>query len=123
MPQSANSSSILTRYKEGDRSFVFLDLDDTNHDYSGATLAEADFTGCFITASFLGANLEGAIFKDANVKTCDFTGANLQGASFEGSAIDGAVFVGANLKGASFLGASEQGRVYQAGELPLYDAP
>lgn len=114
--------SILARYAQGERSFVSLDLDDADHDFSGATLAGANFSGCFITASFRGANLERAIFKNANVKTCDFTGANLQGACFEGSPIDGVIFTGANLVGASFLGASEQSHVYAAGELPQQDA-
>jgi uncharacterized protein YjbI with pentapeptide repeats len=122
MGEQSTLSSILTRYAAGERSFVSLDLDDRPYDFSGAALVGADFTGCFITANFRGADLQDAVFKEANVKTCDFTGANLRGASFVGAAIDGAVFIGANLTGTSFLGASEQGHVYGASELPSTDA-
>jgi len=119
MSTSETSHSILARYSKGERSFTSLDLDDKNYDFTGATLIEADFSECFLTATFRGANLTRAVFKNANVKTCDFTDANLEGASFEGSAIDAAVFEGANLAAVSFTGASEQGHVYQAGELPI----
>ena|SRR6185503_9959651 len=119
MADQPSASWILERYAAGDRSFVDLDLDDKPYDFSEATLIGADFSGCFICANFRGANLERAVFRRANVKTCNFSDANLQGASFEGAAIDGAVFDRANLAGASFLGASDQGHVYKTGEMPF----
>jgi len=115
-------SEILSRYAAGERSFSHLDLDDRCYDFSGQTLEDADFSGCFIVASFRGARLARAKFKEANVKTCDFTNADLRDAVFDGSAIDAAIFQGADLTGTSFVGASEQGYLYQVGELPFCNA-
>ena len=116
--QQKSSSSILERYAAGERSFASEHFDDDVHDLAGATLDDADFSGCFIVADFQGASLQRVSFRNANVKTCDFTGANLLYASFEGAAIDGAKFEGASLSGASFEGASEQGHIYAKDELP-----
>lgn len=110
--------SIIVRYIAGERSFVSEELDDQVHDFAGAKLEGADFSGCFVLGDFRGANLQGVCFKNSNVKTCDFTGANLRDASFQGAAIDGAVFDDAVLVGASFEGASEQGHIYRANESP-----
>lgn len=126
MTTSATSSNtcvrmnnrILERYASGVRSFASEHFDDEVHDLVGATLDDADFSGCFIVADFRGASLQRVSFRNANVKTCDFTGANLLYASFEGAAIDGAKFEGASLSGASFEGASEQGHIYAKDELP-----
>lgn len=116
--QQKSSSSILERYAAGERSCASEHFDDEVHDLAGATLDDADFSGCFIVADFQGASLQRVSFRNANVKTCDFTGANLLYASFEGAAIDGAKFEGASLSGASFEGASEQGHIYAKDELP-----
>ncbi len=110
--------SIIKRYLTGERDFTALDLDRDFSDFSGISLAGADFSRSFIIASFRGCNLAGVNFSNANVKTCDFSYANLEGACFEDSAIDGAIFTGANLDSASFIGASEQGFVYSLGEKP-----
>lgn len=110
--------TILERYAAGERSFTSDDFGDETHDLAGATLDDADFSGCFIVADFRGASLQRASFRNANVKTCDFSAANLLDASFEGAAIDGARFDGASLSGASFAGASDQGHIYSPNELP-----
>ncbi|MGM9424694.1 DUF3144 domain-containing protein [Hydrogenophaga sp. MI9] len=112
------TSTILERYAAGERSFASGDFGDQTHDLAGATLDDADFSGCLIVADFRGASLQRVSFRNANVKTCDFTGADLQDASFEGAAIDGARFDGASLSGASFTGASDQGHIYAPNELP-----
>jgi len=122
MPPSPAVTGILLRYAAGERSFSRLDLDGEVHDFSGQVLEGADFSGCFVLATFCRANLAGARFKDANVKTCDFANADLRDAVFDGAAIDAAIFNGADLTGASFIGASEQGYVFKAGELPFRDA-
>ena len=118
MPTSTSVSTIMTRYAAGERSFVALGLDEETLDFSNATLAGADFPGSFIFATFRGADLSGAVFARANVKTCDFTNADLRGASFVEAAICGAVFVGANLKDATFDGADWYGYTFAPGEKP-----
>jgi len=123
MPPSPAVTGILLRYAAGERSFSHLDLDSEVHDFSGQVLEGADFSGCFVVATFCRANLARARFKDANVKTCDFTSADLRNAVFDGSAIDAVIFNGADLTGASFAGASEQGHIYKAGELPFATQP
>ena len=122
MPAIEPSVNLIERYTAGERIFVGAELDARVYDFSGANLAFADFSRAFITASFRGANLQGANFWEANVKTSDFSGANLQGASFAGAAIDGAVFENANLIGVSFAGATESGYTYGPQEQPSTDA-
>jgi len=122
MSRSAIASGILERYASGARSFVGSSLDGEVHDFSCANLENADFSRSFIFADFRNANLVGANFSEANVKTCDFTGANLRGALFKNAAIDDAIFNGANLDGASFEGASEQGYIYAKHEFPSHTA-
>ena len=117
MDTPISASDIIARYRSGERSFVDLELDDEPLDLSSVTLAGADFSRCFIFASFRGADLSGAIFNDSNVKACDFTDANLAGASFRNAAIDGAVFTG-DLGGTTFDGASWYGHVFLPGENP-----
>lgn len=119
MPIPISIQQILARYAGGERDFTALDLDGQTYDFSGATLRDADFSRCFLVASFRDADLRNAMFLHCNVKTCDFGGANLTGASFEGAAIDAATFVGADLTGSRFLGATEQGHVYSEDEKPL----
>lgn len=114
--------ALLLRFAAGERTFAGMDLDDRTYDFSNACLAGADFSHCFIVASFANAILTGVRFDGANVKTCDFQNANLSGASFAGAAIDGANFQGATLEGTSFVGASEQGHVYGETELPVFGA-
>ena len=82
------------------------------------TLHHADFSQSFIDADFNGANLQGARFASANVKTCSFDGANLRGTDFSKSAIDAATFDRADVSDANFEGASAHGYVYQKGESP-----
>ncbi|OGB15805.1 MAG: hypothetical protein A2W72_04510 [Burkholderiales bacterium RIFCSPLOWO2_12_67_14] len=121
--QQKPPSTILERYVAGKRSFASESFGDEVHDLAGATLDDADFSGCFIVADLRGASLQRVSFRNANVKTCDFTGANLLNATFEGAAIDGAKFDGALLSGASFAGASEQGHIYDPNELPGLSDP
>lgn len=118
MSERETEQSLIERYRRGERSFTNLEMDDRTYDLSRANLAGADFSGSFIIANFNAANLAGARFTRANVKTCDFRGANLRGASFAEAAIDGAQFRGADLEGASFAGASEQGHIYSSNEQP-----
>lgn len=113
---------ILLRYESGERTFRDLQIEaiepGTDPEFRGANLRGADFTGSFIIADFTGANLEGAVFAPANVKTCSFDNANLRNADFSGAAIDAATFEGANLTGAHFEGAGAFGYTYANGEYP-----
>lgn len=97
-------SEILRRYESGEREFRGLEIESprgsTGPDFRRAKLAGADFTESFIVADFSGADLQGARFAPANVKTCSFDGADLRNADFSGAAIDAATFDGADLAGA-----------------------
>jgi uncharacterized protein YjbI with pentapeptide repeats len=111
-------AKLQERYSAGERGFVGMELDDRPYDFAGANLAEADFTGSFITANFRGASLRGAVFANCNLKTSDFRDADLTNVSFRGAAIDGAEFGGALLAGATFEDASEHGHIYAKAESP-----
>ena len=117
MDTPISAEDIIARYASGERSFVDLELDRETLDLSNVTLAGADFSRSFIFATFRGADLSGAVFDDANVKTCDFTGANLAGASFLRAAIDGATFTG-DLSDTTFDGAGWGGYTFLPGEKP-----
>ena len=111
--------TLLTRYAAGERSFrdTWIEHPDALA-LDGETLAGADFSAAFLLGSFRRADLRGARFRDANVKTCDFSGADLTDADFRGAALEATTFTGAILTGASFAGAGLWGRVMGAGELP-----
>ncbi|HEU4678407.1 MAG TPA: pentapeptide repeat-containing protein [Terrimicrobiaceae bacterium] len=122
MSDLSRADALIARYAAGERSFADLELDDQVYCFVGAQLAGADFSRSFLLGDFRGANLAGAKFENANVKTCDFRGANLKGASFAGAAIDEAEFSVDTLIGVSFAGATEQGHIHAENELPVRDA-
>lgn len=94
--------------------------DFTGHDFTAARLRETSFqratldratlTGVdgyrarFISATLKGAQLDGAVFSDA-----DFTKADLEGASLKEADLRRAKFFRANLRGADLSGAKTQG--------------
>jgi len=110
---------VLSRYANGERSFMGEDFYGQLVDLRGVVLAGAHFSECFLNIDFRGADLTGCRFENGNVKCCDFRGARLEGASFKGSAIDGAEFDQKGLLDADFEGAYEQGYDYKKGEKPV----
>jgi len=115
-------SEILARYEAGERDFRGLEIEapsgTSDPEFRRADLTGVDFTGAFIVADFTGANLQGARFAAANVKTCAFDGADLRNADFAGAAIDSATFEGAELAGTNFEGAGAYGYTYRKDEYP-----
>jgi len=113
---------ILGRYETGERDFRGIEIEATrgtsDPEFRRANLTGADFTGAFILADFSGANLQGARFAAANVKTCTFDGADLRNADFAGAAIDSATFDGAELAGTNFEGAGAHGYTHRKDEYP-----
>ena len=87
-------SEILQRYKNGDRDFHALEIEDPGpyenvggrfvsltepESFRGAVLDGADFSTAFIVADFTGASLRSSKFVSANVKTSAFDNADLTG--------------------------------------------
>jgi len=97
---------LLRRYDAGERDFAGAELDNSVLDLRDVTLEGCDFSECWITADFRGANLKFVNFASANVKTCDFSNADLRDANFSRAALDATRFVGAELEGAEFGGAN-----------------
>lgn len=60
-------------------------------------------------ANLVGAQLEGVIFKDAQLQEANFRRAQLQRAILSDAQLQGAIFKGAELQGANFVGAQLQG--------------
>ncbi len=109
---------VIAAYSSGRRDFTDVDLDLEHLDLSGLTLADADFTGCWVDASFDNSDLRNARFVNANVKGCTFVNANLTGADFRGSALEASDFEGAKLDSALFAGATAYGYTFVDGDLP-----
>ena len=99
-PTEQKVSELLSRYQNGERSFVELDIE--NGDLRGTKLADATFENCFLTVDFRGANLRNSKFINGNIKTCDFREADLTHAHFEELAVDSTRFKGAKTKGLVF---------------------
>jgi len=92
-------------------SIAFANFD--NADLSGANLSKVDFSGqnpeTGFTASFVGANLTGAIltdtnFEGVNLSLANFSGADLTNSNLRGSSVMLANFTGAILTGAITAG-------------------
>ena len=111
---------LLRRYQSGERCFAGAKLDSITLDLRNSNLERADFSGSFIFADFAGANLRGAVFANANVKTCDFSNADLRDAVFTGAALCATTFIDAKLEGADFEGAYYHSRTLEAGEKPWW---
>ena len=110
---------LLSRFATGERNFAGAELDeDDENDLEGVCLDGVDLSRSFIVASFRRASLRGAIFRDANVKTCDFSGADLTGSNFRGAALCETTFVGAILDGVKIGGARYHSRVFTDEDRP-----
>lgn len=94
------AESILEQYRNGQRHFVNLDLE--NESFDDQNLQDAVFEHCLFYASFRRANLRNAKFINGNIKTCDFREADLTNAHFEDLAVESAQFAGAKIEGIFF---------------------
>lgn len=111
--------AFLARYAAGERSFIKIDLSDS--DLSGVSLTLADLQEAHLVWSnlegaslyhvnLLGAklrqaNLKGATLRNANLRGTDFLNANLSGADLSWSNLTGANLTGANLTDANLKNA------------------
>jgi uncharacterized protein YjbI with pentapeptide repeats len=114
-PKSFNE--LLVRYRQGERVFAGAELEE-GADLSGVCLDDVDLSKAFVVASFNGASLQRAVFRESNVKTCDFSNADLTGADFRGASLCSAKFDGARLDAAQFEGAFIHSYTFKAGERP-----
>lgn len=114
------SHQLLAEYRSGRRDFTGAEIEDAaaTAPLQGATLDDANFSGCFILADFRGCSLRAARFVRANVKTWCFDGADLSGADFTDACIDAATFTGAKVQHASFARSSCYGHTFAADEVP-----
>jgi hypothetical protein len=96
---------IVTRYKDGQRSFCKADLRGAN--LSGANLSEANLRGADLrwaalsVADLRWANLRVADLREADLSVADLRWANLRGADLRWATLLGADLRGANLSGAN----------------------
>jgi hypothetical protein len=80
--------------------------------FAGAELRNAEFSDTRIMGNFAGADLSGALMRDANLSESDFAGAVLDGADLTGATLWQAQLSGASLKGANLAGAKLNGARY-----------
>lgn len=94
------AENILEQYRNGQRHFTDLDLE--NENFENQNLQDAVFDNCFLYSSFRGANLRNTRFINGNIKTCDFRDADLTNAHFENLSVENAQFARAKTKGIYF---------------------
>jgi uncharacterized protein YjbI with pentapeptide repeats len=94
------AESILEQYRNGQRYFVDLELENESFDYQD--LQDAVFENCFFYSSFRNTNLRNAKFINGNIKTCDFREADLTNAHFENLAVESSQFARAKIDGIYF---------------------
>jgi uncharacterized protein YjbI with pentapeptide repeats len=94
--------------KDADLSGAILDgANLTNASVEGAKLASAQFKTSPVSKK--NADLEGAVFRDVDLRRADLSYANLTGAILDDADVRGAVFENAILQGASLKGADLRG--------------
>lgn len=106
-------------YRLGVRDFEGSELDeDPDDDLRGICLDGVDLSKSLVVASFCGARLRAARFRQSNVKTCDFRNADLTDADFSSAALCATQFLGSRMEGTDFTGAAYHSHVLKAGERP-----
>lgn len=111
-------NEILEKYKNGERDFSSIQLDDQIYDFSGLDLRGVNFSNSWIFANFSNSDLSNSNFEGANIKTCVFEGANLKHANFSQAKIESAIFKNTEMENTIFLGASCYGHVFGENEKP-----
>jgi len=94
------AENILELYRNGQRYFADLDLE--NESFDDQDLQDAVFENCFLYSSFRRTNLRNAKFINGNIKTCDFREADLTNAHFENLAVESSQFARAKIDGIYF---------------------
>ncbi len=116
-------SEILELYAAGERDFSRCEIEQNWEEdpvgFSGADLRGANFSGCFILADFMHADLRRAVFHGTNVKTCSFDYADLRDADFRDTALESTSWVGAELTGCRFEGAGCYSYTFGPDDLPI----
>ncbi|WP_341841202.1 pentapeptide repeat-containing protein [Chitinophaga caseinilytica] len=98
-----NLSEFLLHYKNGQRNFIGLDLDD--HDFHALDLSDAVFEECYFhSTSWVGSNLQNTRFKNCSLKCADFRNTNLTNAAIQDCLVDSIAFNGAITKDFVFSG-------------------
>jgi hypothetical protein len=92
MPKTNLVPFVLEHYKNGQRYFEDLDLE--NESFEGEDLEGIIFDRCLLYVSFRGANLKNAQFLNGGIKTCDFQEADLTNARFENLNVESSQFAG-----------------------------
>lgn len=91
---------VLEQYKNGQRYFSDLDIEDES--FEGQNLEGIVFENCLLYARFCGANLRNAKFINGAIKTCDFRKSDLTNAHFEHLSVESAEFAGSITTGVYF---------------------
>jgi len=94
------AESILEQYRNGQRYFTDLDLE--NESFDDQDLQDAVFENCCLYSSFRRTNLRNVKFINGNIKTCDFREADLTNAHFENLAVESSQFARAKIDGIYF---------------------
>jgi hypothetical protein len=100
MPKTNLVPFVLEHYKNGQRRFEDLDME--NESFEGEDLEGIIFDGCSLYISFRGANLKNAQFLNGGIKTCDFQQADLTNAWFENLAVESSEFAGSIVENTFF---------------------
>jgi hypothetical protein len=100
MPKTNFVPFVLEHYKNGQRRFEDLDMEDES--FEGADLEGIIFDRCLLYVSFRGANLKNTQFLNGGIKTCDFREADLTNAHFENLSVEGAEFARASIENTFF---------------------
>ena len=109
MKKTNLATFVLGKYKEGQRYFENIDMQDESFD--DENLEGITFENCSLYISFQRTNLRNAKFKNGGIKTCDFRDADLTNAHFENVAIESAQFAGSKIEGIYFDNNSAYGQL------------
>ena len=113
-----NEEEIIKKYREGERDFSGIELDDKTYNFQSIELEGVDFSNSYITANFKDSKLKNAKFNNSNIKTCDFQNADLTNTDFRNTLLESTEFTGAILNGANFENARNYAYVMKKGEIP-----
>ena len=94
------AKSILEQYRNGQRYFADLDLNNENFD--DENLQDVVFENCNLYSSFRRTNLRNAKIINSDIKTCDFREADLRNSHFENLAVESSQFARAKIDGIYF---------------------
>jgi uncharacterized protein YjbI with pentapeptide repeats len=88
---------FLDAYKNGQRSFINLELDEEIGGVSGELLHDCIFEHCFLFLDFRNADLTNSKFLSCNIKTADFRNAILSNTLFKNCSVESIMFKGAKV--------------------------